>query len=82
MIFSVKMKYNLNDRILFTEELFNPNLAYSFSKGLVIAINSLYLEIGDKWEFEDYVLEVIDYFPIKCTTAVYPEHSLIQLTLF
>ena len=75
---------SLTERVKLTDELFNPLFAYSFARGLVTALNSLYIEYGDKpFSLEDYVLEVIEYFPIKVSLREYPKLcTLTQLTLF
>lgn len=76
------MILSLAERLEFVR-LFPSSQAYSYSKGIVIALNSMYVEYGDKIQLEDYVCEVIDYFPIKVSIRPFPKLcTLTQLTLF
>lgn len=79
----MSMILDLATRQKITDELFSPDLCIRSARGLVTALNSLYVEYGDRMSLEDYVLDVIDYFPIKVTVGFYPKLStLTQLTLF
>ena len=76
------MILNLSERLELVR-LFPSSQAYSYSKGIVLALNSMYVEYGDKIQLEDYVCEVIDYFPIKVSIRPFPKLcTLTQLKLF
>lgn len=52
-------------------KLFPPELAYSFMRAEILALNCLYIEYGDNWPLETYVLDAVDCFPIKVSLNPY-----------